>query len=418
MQIKENARSTVRNCSENSESPRSSDSSISFDINTNNPFYCPGLCSKMVDMFTKLPMTGCLMNPFFKSKNKVPTSSATEVGFRTIKRQVMGDKKNTRVDSWLEKHLRFLLGRIEEKDLHGYTELTDEESDVSFDIEINQSNSSDYSSSEWPNRKKKRKARMKHVSESLTQSGTENESDRNNEKIPAKRKSIDRRERIDQRKGDNLKQKPKKRFENSFKEPKKQRSGTKHRIINDESETNSSTDSDHKKKAIPTKRKIDKRVKIDKWNDEFEVGSSTDCDPKKEKIPTKGKEIDEFDGSVKIDEWKGQNKETKPKHLALQRCKNSILNPLRKSTQELRMFQNNSTVHSSKKDSLAILSEMCAFDSIFHSLLAMYLDSVAFKATVDESRSEMSTLIELASKRATDMEVLNAMRSEMLIKFY
>lgn len=116
------------------------------------------------------------MNPFFKSKNEVPTSSATEAGFRTIKRHVMGDKKNTRVDTCLEKHLRFLLGKIEEKDLHGYTELTDEESNVAIDIEINQSNKNnyeEYGSDEWP-KVKKCKAKMKDCTEDFTQF-TENE---------------------------------------------------------------------------------------------------------------------------------------------------------------------------------------------------------------------------------------------------
>lgn len=84
---------------------------------TVNAFYCPGFESTLIDFFRKLPLAGCMMNKYFKAIDLVPTSSSTECNFRVLKQNVFNRVAGKRVDCWLETHIDFADGRIDEKDL-------------------------------------------------------------------------------------------------------------------------------------------------------------------------------------------------------------------------------------------------------------------------------------------------------------
>lgn len=90
------------------------------DIDTHfNPFFVESKEFEvaLIGIFAKLPLTGCIMNAVFKSKDKVPTSSATEANIRIVKRNLFVHQKRIRADRWHETHLNFLKGRLEMSDI-------------------------------------------------------------------------------------------------------------------------------------------------------------------------------------------------------------------------------------------------------------------------------------------------------------
>lgn len=69
-----------------------------------NIYYALKLANVMIDNFTKLPLTGNIMNSVFDSDITTPSSSCTKVDFRIVKDDLF---KNSYL-CWLEEHLRFL----------------------------------------------------------------------------------------------------------------------------------------------------------------------------------------------------------------------------------------------------------------------------------------------------------------------
>lgn len=76
-----------------------------------NTYYAPEIASTLIEMFSKLPLTSFIMDKFFGRDMEVPTSSTTEAGFRVLKRSVFAGLNNIRLDTWLEKHLKYLQGK-------------------------------------------------------------------------------------------------------------------------------------------------------------------------------------------------------------------------------------------------------------------------------------------------------------------
>lgn len=319
--LEENARMSVqKEHSQNSDDTDSSDSDVSFNINSSNPYYCPSLAKCMIDIFTKLPMTGCVMNKYFGSTLKVPSSSSTEVNFRTVKKSVMGDKKCMRPDIWLEKHLRYILGLIEESDLDSCTEFDNFDS-LSVDLDVQELSSDDNSSGD-------------------------SEDDQINVSV-----------RKPQEKA-SLKTSP-----------------------NEKAEQN-----------VEVKNEI---VEIDHFD-----------------------EIDEFDGQVKQDMWKGKNEPTKPKKkLPKSRCISSILNPAPQYLQPLFILTNGSTVTNKSKKRCEILNQMCGFNSITHFCFGAYADSPIIKKICDSSNSEYASLVKIASE-SRDIARINETRSALVVDLY
>lgn len=77
-----------------------------------NPYYCETLQSTLVEMLSKLPLFGNIMNNVFDSNNEVPTSSPTESDFDVIKNDLFHSTLNIRVDEFVKKHLIFTKGRL------------------------------------------------------------------------------------------------------------------------------------------------------------------------------------------------------------------------------------------------------------------------------------------------------------------
>lgn len=58
-------------------------------FNAPNNFYAPTIDTKLIDIFAKLPMTNRIMSAAFNRKSETASSSATEAGFRILKKMVL-----------------------------------------------------------------------------------------------------------------------------------------------------------------------------------------------------------------------------------------------------------------------------------------------------------------------------------------
>lgn len=77
-----------------------------------NPYYCESLQNSLVEILSRLPLYGNILNKVFDSNNTVPTSSPTETDFDVIKNDLFQSKLNIRVDEFVKKHLIFTRGRL------------------------------------------------------------------------------------------------------------------------------------------------------------------------------------------------------------------------------------------------------------------------------------------------------------------
>lgn len=88
-------------------------SNISEDDNLQeNIYYAPHLKQNFMNFFIKLPLFSNIMMSTFGSHNKTATSSPTEVGFNFIKNNLLNHATRMRVDSFVEKHIDYLLGNM------------------------------------------------------------------------------------------------------------------------------------------------------------------------------------------------------------------------------------------------------------------------------------------------------------------
>lgn len=87
-----------------------SDASLDDSIDS-NMYYAPGIAKTLIEIFSKLPLNSFIMDKSFGQKMEIATSSATEAGFRVMKRNVFAGAGRIRVDAWLERHLKYLLGK-------------------------------------------------------------------------------------------------------------------------------------------------------------------------------------------------------------------------------------------------------------------------------------------------------------------
>lgn len=319
--LEENARMTIQkdHCP-NSDDTDSSDSDVSFNMNSSNPYYCPSLVKCMIDIFTKLPMTGCVMNKFFRSTLKVPSSSCTEVNFRTVKRDVMGNKKCMRPDVWLEKHLRYIQGSIEENDMDSCTEFDNFDS-LSVDLEVQELSSDDISSSDSEDDQINSPVKKGQGRVLITAS--------TNEKAQAKCKNENAKQKVEEK-----------------------------------------------------------------------------------------NEIDEFDGQVKQEMWKGKNEDAKRKRaLPKSRCISSILNPAPQYQQPLMILTNNSNLYNKSKKRHEVLSQMCGFNSITHFCFGAYADNSIIKEIFNSSNSQFASLVKIASD-SRNIDRTQEKRSEIVTDLY
>lgn len=112
-----------------------------------NPLHVPSIEKALIDLFALMPLAGNIMCKSFRCKNYVPSSTPTEVSFRVIKKDLFKNQHNLRIDNWLEKHIRFLKGKIIGKDIGSGEENECEENnnhneniecDVDVDVECNE----------------------------------------------------------------------------------------------------------------------------------------------------------------------------------------------------------------------------------------------------------------------------------------
>lgn len=73
-------------------------------------FYAPDIVPTLIEIFSKLPLTSCILNESFGlPPDQHPTSSATEAHFRVMNNDLFKRKKMD-MDRWLETSLKYLLG--------------------------------------------------------------------------------------------------------------------------------------------------------------------------------------------------------------------------------------------------------------------------------------------------------------------
>lgn len=78
-----------------------------------NSFYMPHLITTLKRLLLKLPLWSNIMCPLYKSQNKVPTSSAIESYFKTMKNLLFTTRsKKYNIDEYLNMHYDYLLGEI------------------------------------------------------------------------------------------------------------------------------------------------------------------------------------------------------------------------------------------------------------------------------------------------------------------
>lgn len=77
-----------------------------------NPYYAPSIQASIIEILSLLPLYGNIMNIPMGSTNEVPTSSSTETDFDVLKNDLFQGSKGIRVDTFVEKHLKFTQGRL------------------------------------------------------------------------------------------------------------------------------------------------------------------------------------------------------------------------------------------------------------------------------------------------------------------
>lgn len=102
-----------------------------------NAYYAVGVVPELVKIFSKLPMSGCLLNESFGlPPDDVPTSSQVEANFRTIAHDLFSVKKRNNIDKWLEIHLNFLIGESKAINTDETDDFSDEEVNEPIDLVI------------------------------------------------------------------------------------------------------------------------------------------------------------------------------------------------------------------------------------------------------------------------------------------
>lgn len=92
-----------------------------------NTLHAPEIESELIDILSKLPLYGNIMCTIFGSIVLTPSSSATEASFRVLKRNVFKGDNQLRIDTWLQKHLDYILASLEGCEVRDEEELGSEE---------------------------------------------------------------------------------------------------------------------------------------------------------------------------------------------------------------------------------------------------------------------------------------------------
>lgn len=105
-------------------------------------YYAVDIVPELIKIYSKLPMSGCLLNKSFGlALDDVPTSSQIEANFRVINNDLFAGKKRIRIDKWLEIHLLYLIGETKANNTGAYEILSDEETEKFLDLFIKPSSS-------------------------------------------------------------------------------------------------------------------------------------------------------------------------------------------------------------------------------------------------------------------------------------
>lgn len=105
-------------------------------IEENGRFYSPKIVPTLIEIFSKIPLTSCILNESFELPiDEYPTSSATEANFRVVNRDLFGEKKRFGMDGWIETHLKYLLGKSKAEEMYEDDESTDGEDS---EVELNE----------------------------------------------------------------------------------------------------------------------------------------------------------------------------------------------------------------------------------------------------------------------------------------
>lgn len=142
-------------------------------IRLDQGLYAPDIVPTLVDIFSKIALTSCVMNKSFGLPiEKQPSSSASEANFRVVNRDLFGGKKRIGADGWLETHLKYLLGKSKADD-EMYDDGSFENENIESELEYEP---------------------MSDVDEFASESETESESDGSFEDVKKKEDSQKKRE--------------------------------------------------------------------------------------------------------------------------------------------------------------------------------------------------------------------------------
>lgn len=327
-----------------------SDASIDDSVRKNS-YYGPDLAKTLIDIFSKLPLTSFVMNKSFNRKNETPTSSATEAGFRVMKNSVFAGTGRIRVDTWLERHLKYLMGKSLNE--NNESNLAVNYEDVNNDDNLDYDDIGD---------------QIDLFVESDSEDGNESSCEGNSE--------------------DEL-------------------------IIESDNETDLPIESEHETETEEEARGEKKCEKIIETEIDLSQTVRTIADLRDDKtasrvLPTKcasrrdkkqmksskGK-IDPFDGNEKHEPWMGQTDECKPPILKYpQRCRHSILNVESLNTELLPTLKYGCEYKLGK--TFVTIVETCSNDSLAQIFFSIYADSIKCRASIDESNGIYESIIKLA----------------------
>lgn len=114
-------------------------------IETTGRFYPSEIVPTPIEIFSKIPLTTCILNKSFDLPiDQQPTSSATEANFRVVNWDLFGEKKRICLDGWLETHLQYLLGKSKAEEVHEDAESSDGEKTIFESNELEYDSLSEY----------------------------------------------------------------------------------------------------------------------------------------------------------------------------------------------------------------------------------------------------------------------------------